>query len=104
MVDFILIGLTLAVALISIVWENPPTRAKVALIIFALATSGASVYKIIEDNQDKRCLQLALTSTLTPSNSDYHRFYGEITEAAKKFGLDEEEYDCHHMQEGLTCF
>ena len=51
--------------------EDPPLLAKVILIGFAIATSAASYYKLQEDEENKKFLQLALTATLIPSNSDY---------------------------------
>jgi hypothetical protein len=104
MADYLLIGLTFAVAVVGILWRDPPKRAKFMLILFAFATSGASIYKSREDNQDKTFLQLALTSTLVPSNSDYIRFYSDIGTVGVAFGYNGKNYACHHTEQGLTCF
>jgi hypothetical protein len=104
MVQYVLIGLTLAVAMVGILWKDPPTPAKVFLILLVLASSAASIYKSREDDQDKKFLQLALTSTLVPSNSDYTRFYKDFDATAAIRGYDVNDYPCHHSSDGLACF
>jgi len=105
MAEYVLIGLTLAVAIVGTLWKDPPKPAKAILIFFALAASAASIYKSREDDQDKKFLQLALTSTLVPSNSDYTRFYNDFNPPAAARGYDVDvDYPCHHTPEGLTCF
>jgi len=104
MVGYVLIGFTLAVAVVGVLWRDPPTPAKVSLILLALATSAASIYKLMEDDQDKKFLQLALTSTLVPSNSDYKRFYKDFDAKAGIRNYSVNDYPCHHSPDGLTCF
>ena len=104
MVENVLIGLTLAVAIIGILWKDPPLPAKVFLIFLVLASSAASIYKSREDDQDKKFLQLALTSILVPSNSDYTRFYKDFDARAAARGYDVTDYPCHHSPDGLAVF
>jgi hypothetical protein len=104
MPEYLLIAITLAVAVVGTIWEKPPTPAKVILILFALGASAASIAKSIEDDQDKKFLQLALTSTLRPSNSEYTRFYDDFDASVAARGYKRDDYPCHHTPEGLTCF
>jgi hypothetical protein len=97
MAQMVLIGLTLAVAIVGILWKDPPTPVKVFLIFLVLGSSAASIYKSREDDQDKKFLELALTSTLVPSNSEYTRFYNGFNAAAATSGYDVNvDYPCHH--------
>ena len=72
--------------------------------LFALAASVASIYKSMEENQDKKFLQLALTSTLVPSNSEYTRFFRDFDTQAAAQGYKADDYPCDHTPQGLTCF
>jgi len=105
MAEYLIIGLTLAVAIVGILWKQPSRLVQIILILFAAATSAASIYKLMGENEDKKFLQLALTSTLVPSNSDYTRFYSDFNAPAAARGFDVRiDYPCHHTPEGLTCF
>jgi hypothetical protein len=92
------------VAIVGTLWKDPPLLAKVILIGFAIATSAASYYKLQEDEENKKFLQLALTATLIPSNSDYNKLYGDFDVQAEGRGYKVDEYPCHTRPTGLRAF
>jgi hypothetical protein len=104
MAEYLLIGLTLAVAIIGILWDRPGRYAQIILIILVVAASAASIFKLREDNDDKKFLQLALTSTLVPTHSGYDHFYRDFDTPAKAQGFDVKNFTCHHSEDGLMCF
>jgi hypothetical protein len=103
-VDFVLIGITVLVAVAGALWDKPGFWVKCGLIALALAAGFGSVYKHYQDEADKAFLQTALISTLHPSNAEYQKFYGDLTKVVFPSDQQDVEYDCHHSDDGLTCF
>jgi hypothetical protein len=101
--DFMLIGITCAVAIIAALWHDPPLRIKVGLIILAVAASFGSGLKVIGDDHDKQFMQNALSSILVPSGATYQKFYNDLDPASVSIGYDTDG-TCHHSDDGMTCF
>jgi hypothetical protein len=119
MAEYILIGFTLIVAIIGIYWKEPDRKesdlkdsnqkspyrhVRTILVLLAIGSSAVSFYKSSEDSDDKKFLQLALTSTLVPTHSGYDHFYRDFDAPAAARGFDVKNYTCHHSEDGLACF
>jgi hypothetical protein len=102
-VEFLLIATTCAVAIVAAIWQRPPFKVQVVLIGLAIVSSGGSLLKAIEDNNDKQFMQYALIATLVPSNSTYQKFYDDLDKTVANLGYDDN-YTCHHTDDGMTCF
>jgi hypothetical protein len=101
--EFVLTAITLAVAIFGTTKDKIPRNGKRLLIGLAVATSVASVMKVINDEDDKKFLQTALISTLRPSNAVYEKLCRDVAEVAKTMGFDEETI-CHHAPDGMVTF
>lgn len=101
--EFVLTAITLAVAIYGTTKDKIPRNGKRLLIVLAVATSVASVIKVVSDEDDKKFLQTALISTLRPANSVYEKLCRDVDEVAKTMGFDEET-KCHHGPDGMVTF
>jgi hypothetical protein len=74
------------------------------LFLLAVASSAASLHKEWQDDDDKKFLQRALTSTLVPTHSGYDGFYQDFDALVAAQGFVNDSYPCHHSDDGLVCF
>jgi hypothetical protein len=100
--DILLIVITLAVAVIGTLWRDPPRSMKISLIVLAMVASGASVFKAISDAGDKNFIKFALTSTLKPSNAQFHQLIVDVDKAMKD--SHRKQGECNHGDDGMVCF
>jgi hypothetical protein len=102
--DIFLTILTLFVAVIGIRWKDPSPHIQALLITFAVLSSVGSIVKSFYDDADKKFLETAVISGLTPPNSAYTQMEKDIREEliSEKSGLDD--CGCIHDSDGMACF
>ena len=99
MVEIILIGSTLAAAIIGTLWKDPPHHVKHLVIAFAVLTSVATLYKSYSDDKDKQLLQTLAIAGLALPNSAYEIIYDQLHRAYPDAPIS----NCRHSNEGMTC-
>jgi hypothetical protein len=100
--DFILVVITLIVAVIGTLLKDPAKHVKVFLISLAALSSIASIIKAHGDSNEKEFLRKAITSNLAPDAGTFGRFGEQVSAEAKSRGFDR--FPCYHDQNTLTCF
>jgi len=100
-VDILLTIITLVVAVIGTLLKDPTRGVKIFLIGLAVLASIGSIVKALDDEADKRFMENALISTLSPPNPAYKALQADIEKAIQP---DFDQDYCFHNTDGMTCF